>query len=256
MSKKEKFGHLLLAEKSKRDGHNSKMAGSGQSWERERNGAAFYGSIDNVFEYTFENQNDVVRIREDPGKDIGARVWDVAIQFSKFLEQNRSILLNKSVLEIGAGTGLCGLVAGKLGAEKVVLTDLPRVVPILEEQVSLQDFDVSSVSAKELTWGKNLDEYSKVYTDIDLILLSDMAAPVPEVENLLFTLETLLEVNPDALVLFGMHIHREFSTPFISQAKQIFNVERILDAEFNPKFISDRVELYWMRIRRSKQTQN
>ncbi|KAL0036907.1 hypothetical protein WJX77_004594 [Trebouxia sp. C0004] len=65
-----------------------------------------------------------VNIKEGPlGDGLGARVWVVAHTLSRELIEHPGIVAGKSVLEIGSGCGLCGIVAARLGAAQVVLTD-------------------------------------------------------------------------------------------------------------------------------------
>jgi hypothetical protein len=57
---------------------------------------------------------------------VGATVWDSAVRLSRYLDSSEAIregLENRNVCEVGAGTGLVGLVAGALGAN-VTLTDV------------------------------------------------------------------------------------------------------------------------------------
>ena len=65
----------------------------------------------------------------------GAVVWDAAVVFVKYIENNpslftRSALLDKSVLELGCGCGLSGLAMMLKGA-RVTMTDLQCVVEAL-----------------------------------------------------------------------------------------------------------------------------
>ena len=53
-----------------------------------------------------------------PQRDVGEEavvVWDAALVLAHFLLKHRHFLLNKTVLELGAGTGAVGLAAAALG---------------------------------------------------------------------------------------------------------------------------------------------
>ena len=52
----------------------------------------------------------------------GLITWDGAVVLAKYLETVPSFLLNKNVLELGAGTGLAGMAATLLGAKATLLT--------------------------------------------------------------------------------------------------------------------------------------
>jgi hypothetical protein len=57
---------------------------------------------------------------------VGATVWDSAVRLSRYLDSSEALregLEHRNVCEVGAGTGLVGLVAGAMGAN-VTLTDV------------------------------------------------------------------------------------------------------------------------------------
>ncbi|KAG8215840.1 hypothetical protein J3R82DRAFT_7783 [Butyriboletus roseoflavus] len=55
----------------------------------------------------------------------GHYLWNAAIAFASYLDSHDELISNKSVLELGAGGGLPGIVAAQNGAMNVVLTDYP-----------------------------------------------------------------------------------------------------------------------------------
>lgn len=55
-------------------------------------------------------------------------------------------------MELGAGIGLVGIFAAKLGCKHACVTDLPEVLPILERNVAANP-EVEAVSAAPLAWG-------------------------------------------------------------------------------------------------------
>ena len=72
------------------------------------------------------------------------------------------------MVEVGAGTGMLGMVAAKLGAKRVVLTDCEVVIPILNRTVQLNYGSVEGaakgetdngcvVEVRPLLWGKKED---------------------------------------------------------------------------------------------------
>ena len=65
----------------------------------------------------------------------GGTVWDSAILLAWWIIKHPDVILQKRVAELGAGTGVPGLIAAKLGASEVVLTDLPTMVPLIERNI-------------------------------------------------------------------------------------------------------------------------
>lgn len=77
-----------------------------------------------------------------------------------YLLDNWATLKSSSILELGAGVGLAGILASKLeGAERVVLTDYDHgSIKLLEENVELNSTANSTckISIEFLEWGKTL----------------------------------------------------------------------------------------------------
>ena len=144
------------------------------------------------------------------------------------------------------GTGLWGMVLKRLGASKVQMTDLPSIAKFMDKQLLLNGFDSSKgISAKPLVWGKDLDTYPSLGR-FDFVVLSDMAAPVMEVPNLIATLRKLFECNPSMRVLLGCFRYREFTEPFVASCEKNFKVEQIPSEQMHPKYQSPQYDLMWI----------
>ncbi|TRY86942.1 hypothetical protein DNTS_002870 [Danionella cerebrum] len=89
--------------------------------------------------------------------DVGCVVWDAAIVLSKYLETAHfcsnetggSLWTSKNIIELGAGTGLVGLVAASLGAN-VTVTDLEDLQPLLQLNINKNKHHIhtGSIAAK------------------------------------------------------------------------------------------------------------
>jgi predicted nicotinamide N-methyase len=57
------------------------------------------------------------------GDGVGAKVWTVAHTLCQEMAENHQIVAGQSTLEIGAGCGPCGILAAKIGAKEIVISD-------------------------------------------------------------------------------------------------------------------------------------
>jgi predicted nicotinamide N-methyase len=88
--------------------------------------------------------------------DVGCVVWDAALVLCRFLENQQyfpwEFWSGKSVVELGAGTGVVGLAAGTLGAD-VIVTDLAECVTLMRSNIELnKDCITGRVTARSLVW--------------------------------------------------------------------------------------------------------
>ncbi|ETV88042.1 hypothetical protein, variant 1 [Aphanomyces astaci] len=122
----------------------------------------------------------------------GSRVWNASIFLSKHLlrlHDERQFITTalQSVIELGSGCGLIGLVARDVGAAHVVVTDQAEIVDLLSANVA-QNTTASSgtgnVHAAEFTWGS--PTFRSLWIDntpFDYILVSDCINPIYGVDS-------------------------------------------------------------------------
>lgn len=83
------------------------------------------------------------------------RLWPASAVVSRFMEKKSELVrISNIVLEMGAGTGLCSLVASRLGAEIVIATDLKKALPLLHRNCLKNNLGGLCYNLKNLDAGK------------------------------------------------------------------------------------------------------
>jgi tRNA G26 N,N-dimethylase Trm1 len=83
----------------------------------------------------------------------GLRTWQASLLMLEYLTENVQLIKGKSILEIGAGCGLIGIAAKKLGAAAVVMTDVAElVIERIHDNIALNPSITSVNSVKYLDW--------------------------------------------------------------------------------------------------------
>lgn len=114
--------------------------------------------------HTFRYDDISVRVQEGSlGDGVGAKVWVVAHIMCRRLSRDASLVRGRRVLEIGAGCGVCGIVAAQQGAAAVVLTDnVPAVLDNLRACIHLNGaadekrWDDGAMHVRHLDWEESL----------------------------------------------------------------------------------------------------
>ncbi len=97
-----------------------------------------------------------------------AELWPSAIGLSRFLSENRSLIFNKRVLELGAGLGLTSIVIKKLLPQFLLITDYePAALELTSENFKLNG--LAQPDVRLLDWrNPDLEE------SFDCIVASDI----------------------------------------------------------------------------------
>ncbi|KAM5228942.1 protein N-lysine methyltransferase METTL21A isoform 1-T1 [Ctenodactylus gundi] len=188
---------------------------------------------------TFSFANHTIRIRQDWRQlGVAAVVWDAAVVLSTYLELGAVELKGLSAVELGAGTGLVGIVAALLGDDLHIPFSLSHIVgahvTITDRKVALE-FLTSNVQAnlpphvqpkavvKELTWGQNLEKFSP--GEFDLILGADIIYLEETFTDLLQTLEHLCSNH--SVILLACRIRYERDNNFLMMLGRQFTVVKV-----------------------------
>lgn len=142
---------------------------------------------------TIELGDSITIILNEPGiteDHLGRLTWGSSLVLSQKLVSQPDLVAGKRVLELGAGTGLCGITASHVGAKFVHVTDLPDIVPNLEQNVQLNK---AQCKAYVLDWTQ-----PEVEAEIDVCIISD---PVYSREHPAFLLQAVRAVSAFEILL-------------------------------------------------------
>jgi hypothetical protein len=118
----------------------------------------------------------------DEELDTGGDLWGASVGLARWLLQNPESVRGKTVLELGSGLGLLGVAAAKAGASRVVLTDQPAQMKLLNKNIVLNEDEIKSagcvaVECAPLMWGDDdalRDLLSGLDYTVDVVLAADV----------------------------------------------------------------------------------
>ncbi|XP_034550110.1 S-adenosylmethionine-dependent methyltransferase domain-containing protein isoform X2 [Notolabrus celidotus] len=163
----------------------------------------------------------------------GALIWPGAIAMCQFLENNQQQvnLMDKAVLEIGAGTGLLSIVASLLGAW-VTATDLPDILSNLTFNLLRNTKGRSRYTPRVagLTWGQDLErDFPHTSNQFDYVLAADVVYPHDCLEELLGTMRHFCRPGSRTTLLWANKIRFQSDLRFIEGFQSSFNTSLLTE---------------------------
>uniref|UniRef100_A0A8C3S729 EEF1A lysine methyltransferase 3 n=1 Tax=Chelydra serpentina TaxID=8475 RepID=A0A8C3S729_CHESE len=152
----------------------------------------------------------VLTIAQHHGARLGvaAPVWEAALTLCKYFEKQKLSFWGKKVIELGAGTGIVGILATLLGGD-VTITDLPLALEQIQENVHRNVPAEHSARARvcALSWGLDHEEFLR---DYDFVLGADIVYLKDTYPLLIRTLRHLC--GPHSAIYLSSKMRQEHST--------------------------------------------
>ncbi|OWZ16357.1 hypothetical protein PHMEG_0009863 [Phytophthora megakarya] len=132
-------------------------------------------------------------LRRDIGQTLqstGLTIWRAGDFLSDYMYQDRSRFAGKSIIELGSGLGLIGILASHLTDQPVVITDGDDdTIELLVANCKLNEVD-DRVQCRKLLWGVDLDG---IQDKFDIVLGADIIYEQEHVVSLFETAKYLLK---------------------------------------------------------------
>ncbi|XP_064871488.1 protein-lysine methyltransferase METTL21C-like [Oncorhynchus nerka] len=155
----------------------------------------------------------------------GAVIWPAALALCHYLETNveQLNLVDKAVLELGAGPGLVSIVATLLGAW-VTATDLPEIIGNLRANLlrNTRGRWRNTPQAAALSWGPDVERiYPRSVYRYDYVLAADVVYHHDYLEELLFTMRYFC--RPGTTLIWANKVRFPTDLVFTEDFKNTFN---------------------------------
>eukprot|EP01119_Soliformovum_irregulare_P002941 TRINITY_DN1319_c0_g4_i2.p1 TRINITY_DN1319_c0_g4~~TRINITY_DN1319_c0_g4_i2.p1 ORF type:complete len:208 (-),score=77.53 TRINITY_DN1319_c0_g4_i2:15-638(-) len=128
----------------------------------------------------------------------GHMLWPASAYLTEFILSRKDLFRGLNAIELGSGTGLCGLWAAKF-CKKMTLTDCEdSVTDLLRFNVNNNIFQLEKPTVANLMWGENSEKnFLESYGPIDIIIGSDLVYPESEwnIPPLFSTVKNLLQLS-------------------------------------------------------------
>ena len=164
---------------------------------------------------TDDDDGKVFNVVQKLNVGLGAVVWDCGLILAKIIEHYLAFdkyLNGKTVIDLGCGTGFCGILAQIYGAKKVVLTDIEEIVNVAKEnvKVALESNFITSdtdILCQTFDWAIEQD----VHTRYDMIFASDCLYDTTYYTDLINSFKKLINANGIIIIVYKLrHADREY----------------------------------------------
>lgn len=143
-----------------------------------------------------------IKIIESMKEEYGLFVWPCSVVLAEYIWQQRKRFSGSSVVELGAGTSLPGLVAAKVGSD-VTLTEDSNRLEVLDNMRRVSDINKLQCKILGLTWGEWDASIFNLHPNF--ILGADVLYETSAFDDLFATVAFLLQNSPGSVFITTYH---------------------------------------------------
>eukprot|EP00744_Colponema_vietnamica_P029541 GILI01045526.1.p1 GENE.GILI01045526.1~~GILI01045526.1.p1 ORF type:complete len:271 (+),score=69.04 GILI01045526.1:78-890(+) len=134
----------------------------------------------------------------------GQVIWPASDILSKYIISHQSEFSGKAVLEVGAGVGLCGLLASRYSGRVVITDGNETVMKVLEKNVNENAPFPERVSACHLWWSEDISAFTALHPHrFPLVIGADVIYWAESVEPLFQTIKQVLLPGPEHVFIMS-----------------------------------------------------
>ncbi|ETN83218.1 hypothetical protein RB195_001104 [Necator americanus] len=178
------------------------------------------------------DENVTLDIHQELETDVGGVVWDSALVAAHYFIKHKTKYSGKKVLELGSGTGICGLTLAALAAD-VIITDLPPRLPLLEKNFEANRSNcIGSVTIQALDWSD-----PGAVPDVDVLVLVDCVYYLNSIDHLIKVLTCC-----NASEILCIYEKRDVGEPviaekvFLEKIVQFYDILNVPDCDLHPDY--------------------
>jgi hypothetical protein len=162
-------------------------------------------SIKSHISINFGNEFTIVLETSDVVLNTGESVWHAGFALAKYLYNNRHLIKDKSIIEIGSGLGLVGLTAACLGAERVTFTDLDCQRSLIIRNIELNQHIWKNRCACQFEVHNFCDDLNlPENSSYDVLIGSDLGYDVNILEQLSKSISHILNRETKNIPVLGL----------------------------------------------------
>ena len=151
---------------------------------------------------------------DETAQSTGVTLWKESPRLATYIQEAKDeLIVGKSVLELGAGLGLCGIVSHHLGADRVIMTDADtitlqqmreNVAKNCPETITNRTSTAESpgiIDCRQLIWNTQLEAFHEKHGKFDTILGAAVIYTRDSIDPLFDTVSFFLQKSQGRFVL-------------------------------------------------------
>ena len=196
----------------------------------------------------FNFHNNEYKFLQNSSLGHGGSIWDGALVLAKYFEKNFDKLndlykfKDKHILELGTGTGICGICFSEFNPKLICITDLKELKSLVMDNLQRNKHLIKSeIIFEELIWGYNDQEhFEKIWNAVngfDILIGSDLIDSSGKyIQDLIETLLLCFARNPKLIIFNCYTIHKKAT---VERFKEILKKENLDFEEIEEKNMDD-----------------